>query len=251
MTAITIKGLEELRAKLTAFSDRRFNAAIATAMSRTAVIVRDKMRQQMTQELDRPTPYTLNSLYTVPATAERLQALIRFRDDRSQSNGTPAVYFMGPEVHGGPRRLKGFERALQSMGVLPDGWLAVAGKGAPLDSYGNVSKGYIGQMIRGLAAQRMEGPRRAKDNTRVIAAARNAGGQFFVIRPGGKAQPGIYIRDMIGKNITPVMIFVRGATYRKRLRFYEGGTEAASLHLQQQITRSVQEHIEKLKVKKA
>lgn len=251
MTAVTIKGLEELRAKLTAFSDRRFNAAIATAMSRTAVIVRDKMRQQMAQELDRPTPYAINSLYTVPATAEKLQALVRFRDDRSKSNGTPATYFLGPEVHGGPRRHKGFELALQGMGLLPKGWMAVASKSAPLDSYGNVSKGYIGQMIRGLAAQRMEGPRRAKDNTRRIAAARTAGGQFFVIPPGGRTQPGIYIRDMVGKNITPVMIFVSGATYRKRLRFYEGGTEAASKHLQEQITRSVQEHIEKLAARRA
>lgn len=246
VTDVTIKGLAELRATLRQFSDRRFNAAVATALSRTAVIVRDQMRRQMEAELDRPTKYTLGSLYTVPATAQTLDAKVRFRDDKSISNGTPATYFLGPEVRGGPRREKGFELALQSLGVLPRGWLAVPGKGAPLDQHGNMSKGYIGQIIRGLSAQRTAGPLRARDLTKRIAAQRAAGGSFFAIPPGGKTQPGVYLRDFIGRNITPVLIFVQRATYRKRFKFYEGGQDLVGKHLPGQVERAVSEHLQRL-----
>lgn len=251
MTNVTIKGLEELRKSLDGFSDRRFNAAIATAMSRTAVIVRDKMRQQMTSELDRPTAYTLNSLYTVPATADRLQALVRFKDTRAVSSGTPATYYMLPNVEGGQRRVKGLERNLQAVGVLPTGWLVMPGQGAVLDSHGNMSRGQIIQILSQLRITLLAGSTRnmrfGKDS---IAAQRKAGGRYFVMPVGGKTQPGIYQREFIGNQITPVAIFVNGATYRKRFRFYEDGEAIARLHLQQQIERAVAEHIQKLKVKK-
>ena len=251
MTAVTIKGLEELRAKLAAFSDRRFNAAIATAMSRTAVIVRDKMRAQMAQELDRPTPYTLNSLYTVPATAEKLQALVRFKDDRAVSSGTPATYYMLPNVEGGKRRVKGLERNLHIVGILPSDWLVVPGQGAVIDSYGNMSRGQIIQILSQLRITILAGStRNMRWDKNSIAAQRKAGGRYFVIPPGGRTQPGIYQREFVGKNITPVAIFVKGATYRKRFRFYEEGEAIARVHLQQQIERAVAEHIQKLKVKK-
>jgi hypothetical protein len=250
MLTVNITGLDELRNTLNNLSDRRFAAAIATALTRTAVEVRKDLQQQMSSDLDRPTPYARAGLYAVMARADKLESAVRVRDDRSTSNGTPPAYFLGPEVRGGQRQAKGFEVALQSIGVLPKGWLAVPAQGAPLDSYGNVSRAYIRQMIRAVAAQGMQGPSNRKGNTRRIASARSAGGLFFVVPVGGRTQPGIYIRDLIGRNITPVMIFVRSATYPKRFRFYEAAQESARRHIPEQITRSVREHIRKLEAKR-
>jgi hypothetical protein len=246
MLNVTVTGLAELRAALDGFSDRRFAAAIATALTRTAVAVRDDMRKQLAQDMDRPTPYALAGIGSVPATADKPEAQVRVRDDRASSNGTPPAYFLGPGVLGGKRRQKGFELALQNMGVLPSGWLAVPGQGAPLDSYGNLSRAYIGQILRGLATQSMQGPAGGKDATRRISAMRKAGGMFLVVPVGGKTQPGIYIRDAFGKNITPVLIFVKSATYQKRFRFYEGAEESARKHLDLEVTQSVQEHIARI-----
>jgi hypothetical protein len=250
MLNVTVTGLTELRAALDGFSDRRFAAAIATALTRTAVSVRDDMRRQLAQDMDRPTPYALAGIVSVAATAEKPEAQVRVRDDRGGSGGTPPAYFLSPGVLGGKRRQKGFELALQGMGVLPSGWLAVPGQGAPLDSYGNLSRAYIGQMLRGLATQGMQGPTGGKDATRKVAAMRKAGGMFMVVPVGGKTQPGIYIRDTFGKNVTPVLVFVKSATYRKRFRFYEGAEESARKRLDAEVTRSVQEHIAKLGAKK-
>ena len=247
MTDITVKGLEELRATLTEFSDRRFAAAIATALSRTAVQVRDKMRQEMVRTLDRPTPYTINSLYTVPATADRLEAKVRFKDDRAVSSGTPATYYMTPNVEGGQRRAKGLEKALRTVGVLPDGWLVVPGPGAVLDSYGNVSRGQIVQVLSQLRITIVAGSTRNMAFGKAsIAAQRKAGGRYFVMKPGGKAAPGVYQREFMGSNITPVLLFVRSATYRKRFAFYDQGQSAAAPILTAEIERSVQEHIARL-----
>lgn len=59
---IKIKGLDELRRDLAQFSDRRFRAAVATALTRTAKKVQDEMRDELRTVFDRPTPFTLNAM---------------------------------------------------------------------------------------------------------------------------------------------------------------------------------------------
>jgi hypothetical protein len=248
MTDIAVKGLDQLRATLTEFSDRRFAAAIATAMSRTAVQVRDKMRQEMVRTLDRPTPYTLNSLYTVPATADKLEAKVRFKDDRASSGGTPAAYFVAPNIYGGRRRQKTFEVFMRKAGMLPDGYLVVPGPGATLDNYGNMNRSQLSQILAQLAKDGMAGPRGSKDAKRMSAATRKAGGRYFVIPPGGKAAAGVYQRGYYeaGGGVTPVLFFVKSANYRKRFAFFEQGTAAAAAAINSEIERAVGEHIQRI-----
>lgn len=69
-----VHGLTEVQKALTErFSPRRLNAVMATALTRTAQDVREAVRQELPRVFDRPTPYTLNSLFVRPATAQRLQ----------------------------------------------------------------------------------------------------------------------------------------------------------------------------------
>ena len=236
MTEITIKGLDELRAALDQFSDRRFNAAIATALTRTASKVRDSMRIEMARTLDRPTPYTLNSLYVKIATADNLNASVKFKDSKAESgSNTPAASYMLPNVEGGKRKTKGFEAALRSMGALPEGWLVVPGPGATLDIYGNVSRGQVQQILAQL-----------KTGSVKAGAQRKAGGQYFVLMPGAKAAPGIYQRELLGRNVTPVFLYVSTATYRQRLDFYGKGKDVIEANLSNEIEVSVREHIARL-----
>ena len=70
--------IDEVRKQFAEFSDRRFNAAMATALTRTAVQVRNAVQAEMPRVLDRPTPYTTRQLRYVPAKADRLAAAVGF-----------------------------------------------------------------------------------------------------------------------------------------------------------------------------
>src|SRR5450830_911853 len=64
--------------------------ALKTALNTTATQVRDGLRSEIQRTIDRPTPYTLNSLFIRAATAQNLEATVWLKDERATSNaGTP------------------------------------------------------------------------------------------------------------------------------------------------------------------
>jgi hypothetical protein len=221
MTAtITIKGLEAFKAEMRDFSERRMNAAVATALTRTAKQSREVMQRRLGQLFDRPTPYTLNALFFTGATAQRLVASVKFKDEGAGS-GTPATKYLLPNVEGGARRSKRFEVALQAAGHLPAGWVVTPGPGASIDAFGNISKGQVIQVLSQLRITLVAGSNRnmSFDKGKSISAQRKAGGRFFVVKPGGRARPGVYQREFVGRGVTPVFWFVHHAAYKKRLDF--------------------------------
>lgn len=250
---IQIKGLDDLRRTLTQFSDRRVNAAIATALTRTGKAVQDEMRDELRTTFDRPTPYTLNALRLWPASADKLQARVGFRDDGT--GGVNANHYLLPNVEGGERRDKRLEAALRAISALPAGWRAVPGQGAVIDSYGNMSRGQIIQILSQLRVTLMSGFDRnmSTDARRQIAAQRRAGGRYFVIPVGNRSgtQPGVYQREFYGRGITPVMVFVSGARYQARWPFWANAQRRAEAHITREVERSVGEHIAKLTRKTA
>ena len=237
------------RALVDRFSERRLNAAAASALTRTALDVKAAEVREMRRVFDRPTPYTLNSVYVKPATANRLVADVWLKDDRAGS-GTPATYFLGPEVEGGTRRAKGFERSLQIVGLLPAGWFAAPAAGARLDGYGNVSKGQIIQILSQLRVTLVSGFTRnmSFDARKQIATQRKAGGRYFAVKVGAKGRlaPGIYIRELTGRNITPVFIFVNRATYRPRLDFAGVAEREAAERLPVHLVAAIEDQAQRL-----
>ena len=250
MMKITLDGIPELKAKLTGFSDRRFAATIATALSRTAVLVRDDMREALPSIFDRPTHYTLNSLRTKPANAQKLEAVVDFKDETT-GGGIPATYYLMPQVQGGSRRAKRLEVALRAAGALPAGWSAVPGAGARLDAYGNVERGQITQVLSQLRIQLLAGSERnmSTDPRKQIAAQRKAGGRFFVVQPGGRTQPGVYQREFMGRTVTPVFVFVKTTTYQRRFDFVGLSQRLADRHLPGQMDLAVEQQMQKLAAK--
>lgn len=259
--------IDEVRKQFAEFSDRRFNAAMATALTRTAVQVRDAVQAEMPRVLDRPTPYTTRQLRYVPARADRLAAAVGFNvvnvtDERGATiafrdlgpGETPAGKYLTPQIDGGSRQMKRMEVALRYAGALPEGWLTVPGDGARLDAYGNVSRGQVAQVLSQLRLQLLSGSsRNASFNARKqITAQRKAGGRFFVVPPGqGKLQPGIYQREFIGRNITPVFIFVRSANYKRRFDFDGLSRRVADATLPQEIDRALAESLSRLRARGA
>lgn len=221
---------------LQGFSPRRMRAAYATALTRTAVDVRTELRRELTVALDRPTPYTLDSLFVRPATADRLEAQAWFKDERAASRGgTPAAWYLLPNVEGGPRGDKGLERRLHALGYLPAGWRAVPGNAVPLDAHGNMPRGLLKQIVTQLQQAKATG---------VVThqAMRRAGGRFFAVPPGAKGlPPGVYQREYYGTGLLPMLVFVRTALYDKRYGFRQVAERTAEQRFPAQLDRAIEE----------
>lgn len=265
---ITItSNIEQLRRQFAEFSDRRFNAALATALTRTAVKVRDGVQAELPRVFDKPTPYTVRQLRYVAASGDRLAAAVGFNvatvtDQRGAPIGyrdlgpgeTPAGKYLQPQIEGGSRRLKRLEVALKAIGALPAGWFVVPGQGASIDAYGGVSRGQIVQVLSQLRVQLLAGSNRnmSTDARKQIAAQRKAGGRFFVIGPGeGRGQPGIYQREFMGRNVTPVFVFVKSVSYRRRFDFERIAGRLADQTLPGEIDRALQESLARLRARNA
>ncbi len=189
--------------------------------------VRADLQHEMQDSLDRPTPFTLNSLKLVKrATVADPSAVLDFKD---VAGGTrPASSYLRWQVEGGQRRLKAFERALRS--VIPalgaEGYVLVPGKGAKLDEYGNVSRGQIVAILSYFRAFQEAG-KGFKMNSTAATRARMAKGtrlrlgyRYFAGRPGGRGPLGIYQDVRIGpgiRELLPVFLFVTRASYQPRL----------------------------------
>lgn len=228
---LTVEGLDNIQALHPGFSERRLAAAVATGLTRTAIIARDRVRSFLPLIFDRPTPYTVRALRYIGAKATDLEAYVGYDisdspdvNNRHFQQGTPASNYMQPQISGGPRRVKRLEKALQASGALPSGWMTAPGPYAKLDAYGNVSRGQIIQVLSQLRITLLSGFTR--DMSRVnereqIRAQRKAGGRYFVLPPGGRngKRAGIYLRDIGSRNALPVFWFIKPPTYQPRWDF--------------------------------
>ena len=278
--SIKVEGLEALNAQLKDFSDRRARAAVATALTRTAVQVREHLHSRMRSDLKSPKPYTLNQLKYVPASAQKLAAAIGFNivgiqdiqgrvlQYRDLGPGqTPAGKYMAQLSTGGQRNRKRFESALEKVGVLPSGWYAVPAARAKMDAYGNQSVGELRQILSWFdAAEMVAGSRqnmgpKGRDRRRQ-GTKKTAGFEYFVVAAGGmrsfarsggktgshKMQPGIYRRTSyaLGSRIEPVVIFVRKAVYRRMFDFNAIGEAEAMKVLPREMRRAIDESAARL-----
>ena len=213
---------QALKQRLGDIVERQLPFAAARALTQTAKQAQGAVRTAMNEVFDRPTAYTLNSTFVRPATKTRLSAQVKLKDEAAKA--IPAAKYLLPQVEGGGRRQKRSEVALASAGILPPGWYLVPGKSVRLDGAGNVPRSIILQIISDLRASPDVGFR---SNRLTKREARERGkrfreSRFFVVKPGSKAQPGIYrkIDSAFGRAAQPVFIFTAQPQYARRLNFY-------------------------------
>ena len=226
MIEINITGHADTQKQLKAFS-KNYRFAVARALTWTGQDVKKLEVEEMKRAFDRPTAYTLNSLFLAPAKKANLQARVWVKDERAAGKaGTPANRYLLPQVTGGDRGQKRFERVLQYGGYLPSGWITAPGPGANRDANGNVSRKQIMQVLSQLRTDASAGyGRNMAKGSKGQAAQRAAGGRFFVIKHGGMAHPGVYQREFFGRGITPVLFFVDTAKYDRQFGFDKVATD--------------------------
>lgn len=207
---------------------QRAATAVAIALTKTAVAVREAERSEMRDVFDRPTPYTLNALYLKPATAANPEARVGFKDDAGQRG---ALNWLMWHIKGGQRTQTAYEKLLTRAGAMRSDQRAVPGKFARIDQFGNISRGQLVQILSQLRIDTTAGSTRSlpridkADNAKtarskagvIRRAYARAGGQYMALPNGrGKLKPGIYqVRQFANGRADPrpVVIFVTRTQY--------------------------------------
>ena len=196
--------------------DKQIPFATSLAINNTAKLVKAKEEHEIRDVFDRPTPYIQNSIFIKPSNKRNLTAFVGIKDQGFKS--APASKILQAEIAGGERRLKRYEVALRSVGILPEGYFTVPGEAAKIDQYGNISRGQIVQILSYFRANRDVGTTsNSTDKTRARLARSTKtryGVSYFVGNPGD-APLGIWqkVFSNFGTAIRPILIFVQSARY--------------------------------------
>ena len=206
---IRIEGIKELTQKLNDISKKQLPFALAKALTNTAQAVKAAEIEEMKKVFDRPTPYTLKSLFIESATKSKLQSKVWVKDE--------AVKYITPHISGGERKVKRSEMHLQRARRLQLGMFLTPGQGAKLNKYGNISGGKITQILSVLKAH--PDPyawtsKRSRQRNKKLP-------EYFAIsgeKPSHLA-PGVYQRS--GRKIKPILAFVKKPQYKQRYKFFD------------------------------
>ena len=218
--------------------------AAVVAINKTTYRTYDAVGKALPHVFDRPAPYTLTSLkYTKASFSQgRMEGSVLFREPDRMGE-----HYLLPQVEGGQRKLKGFERVMGGRAFYP------AKVGAKLDRYGNMPYGVIVQMLS--VFKRAEYLSGYQANKTARSEKHNQKDRDYVwLKNGhGKLPPGVYERMQTGvgfgaktKKHLPFGVYQKGRTkgrfasairarglrpvliesrknvnYRKRLPFYE------------------------------
>lgn len=195
--------------------------AVALALTETAKGGRLEVQREMDRVFDRPTPYAKRGVVYDRATKQNLTAAVVVTGDRTKG-GLPATAFLGPQIEGGLRSHKAFERQLIQRGLMDSRMVAVPATRAPLDRYGNMTQGFLNKVMadlqidyRGAGATRVRSDQSLKRNKNYRKA------RYFVPKKGSHLYPGVYQRNPSDNSIFPVILFIPSKGYKVRLHLQD------------------------------
>ena len=202
----------------------RFGAALALRDVTTGAIA--DMKKALPSIFDRPVPFTMNAFYAPPVKRKELTARVEIKF--TAPKGTPAEKYLAPEILGGGRNIKRFERRLANSagipGNVPEFTLPAAG--ALLDRYGNMQTSQIGAILGNLRAFGDTGQNIGKAKLRrlerrgLLVKTSVGMAKYFVAKSKTDGRPlGVY--NFLGPgHVVPVLLFARRPpVYTKRLDF--------------------------------
>ncbi len=141
--------LQDLSRAFRELEQKQLPFALALAATKTAQRIQRKAQAHLRQDLDNPTRTTISSLFLKPATKAKTEARVWFKD--SFFSGIPADAYLRPQVYGGKRKHKRFEKALIARGLMKSNQYAIP-RPDVLDSNGNVKGSQVMRILSGLGA---------------------------------------------------------------------------------------------------
>lgn len=239
-------GVQEAIAKIKAIAPKQIPFILAISLTETARDVEFVVKRAIQTDVDRPRPFTINSVFSTRASKTKLEASVQWRQF-ADKGGTPGGKYLRPIAEGGSRGLKRSESMLKRIGLLPAGFFLTPGQDAPLDANGNVPQSVVIQMLSGLRAFAEQGyaanRNTAKERRRFFKDVDKWGEEkafelrkkrrdkkppWFVVKPGEKSNlaPGVYQRIRTGRKL--IFAIVRAPKYNVTFPF-AGITRRAGL----------------------
>jgi len=207
-------------------ADKQVAFATAVALTKTAIIAKGEIEEEMARVFDRPTKFTMKSLRIIPAKKDKLFAAVDMKNEADKA--APATTWLNPQIDGGGRRDKASERSLRGRGILPAGKFIAPGRNAKLDRFGNLSRGAIIKALSGIGGLSEQGyTANASSSTR--SKRKGNAKTYFVMKRGSTP---IGIAERTSRNRMQVLIaFTRRPSYSRRLNFYGVGNKAIDKNL--------------------
>lgn len=217
--------ISKIVSELSDFQKKLIPQVATDTINHVANIAAKKVRAAMQAVFDRPTLYTLNSVYVLPAKVISTEAFAYVSIKDWPDKGIAANKYLSPQIYGGARNLKRSEEALMRRGFLPTGSLATApGKGMKLNAYGNIPGSTMVSILSGLGAFSEVGytASRTVKSAAKKSKSKTKPRQFAVFDPPGKGVLGVYERyGTDRRKIKPLIAFVQIPQYKPRLKFHE------------------------------
>lgn len=213
-------GFDDLKRRLSNLQKLEVPFAAARAATDVAFMARDAVKQEMKKVFEAPTRWTLGGMVVDKANHKTGKpAVVRFEE--FSKGGTPAGYYLQPQMKGGPRPPTPFEQRLILSGVLRPGEFLVPGRFAERDASGNLNLGQIQKIMSDLGANEYarKGPNwrnRGVRRDEHYELIRGGAGGFYG-RSVASVPPGIYLRA--GRTLLLIFRIVRQPTYRQILFF--------------------------------
>lgn len=141
MISIKVDGVDAVRTML-ASTPKQASRAVETALDFTAKHIQSDIQKEMLSVFESPVDYTLKSVKTTLTKGHNMTASVWIATPSRMEQS-----YLVPQVDGGARKLKGFERGLDDEEFVP-------GSGAKLNASGNIPVATIKKALVGAQGKR-------------------------------------------------------------------------------------------------
>jgi len=194
---------------MTNIDEKQMPFATSLALTRLAKGGQKDTQAEMKRLFDRPTPYTIRSVYVQPAKKKRQVAVVGIKDRESSKNSKSPADQLRHEFRGGSRGRSRLEFWLERAGKITSREYLVPGEEARLDRYGNISRGQVQQIMSQIKVG-ADAISFSSDSRRSKRKRGRLKGYFW--SDGRQLPKGVWQRD--GGDAVPIMIVVTQPTYR-------------------------------------
>ena len=224
---VKLEGFDKVLAQLNGAA-KQVNFAASRALNTTAFAVNDKLKREMVSTFKGgATAYSQRAFKVTKADKTRLTATVELRDE-APPGGTSYAKALAHLFTGGARKYKKMEGWLRGKGLIPSGLTIAPGSGMPLDSFGNMRRSAVTEMLGVIGTQRPN--LRVYRKTGAGKAQKAVG--YFVVLPGDKTKkhPGIYKRVETGTSsaVMAMVLYVDPTRYRRFIELEKLGRDVVN-----------------------
>lgn len=211
--------------------------------NRMAQVIKKNETAVMKSRLDRPKPFTLNSLRLTPGNKRKPEARVWFKDF---GYGTIDWHYLNPDVAGGTRQPKAFEKMFQRKGLLKQGQFLVPASSAKRDQFGNMQNGQLSQILSALSLHYLAGYNSNASGSKrsMRTQAKSGANRYFWATINGETGVWQRERSAFGEAARAILLVEQSSPqYKIRFPFFAVAENTVAAHYERVATTAIDEVI--------